>query len=159
MIWASKDRPTVPTLEKSSEGRRARRGTKTTSFRKSVRIRENLFTPGRTRPKSSLGVCPLFPLQLFLLPGQHPPPPWAFPLGSRSASWGLFVTIGLVPMKRSYFYSLFNLLQTILTGEVDGCSISNAGCKGRGVGARKPDTRRGKSWERNRFTLQFREND
>lgn len=44
-------------------------------------------------------------------------------------------TMSLVPMKL-IFLQPFNLLQTIPHREVDGCSISNAGCKGRrGVGA------------------------
>lgn len=85
-IGASKDRPTVPTPEKSSEGRRARRGDQDNQLRKSVRIR----VPGsrRTRPKSSLGVCPfLFPFSYFFSLGSTPPP-WAFPFRGPGAARG-----------------------------------------------------------------------
>lgn len=89
-IGASKDRPTVPTSEKRSEGRCVRRGDQNNQLRKSVWIR----VPGswRTRPKSSLGVCPfLFPFSYFFSLGG--PPSLGFSIqGSRSGPWGLFVT-------------------------------------------------------------------
>lgn len=58
---------------------------------KSVRIR----VPGsrRTRPKSSLGVCPfLFPFSYFFSLGSNPPSLGFSIQGSRSSPWGLFVT-------------------------------------------------------------------
>lgn len=85
-IGASEDRPTVPTPEKRSEGRCVRRGDQNNRLRKSVWIR----VPGsrRTRPQSSLGVCPfLFPFSYSFSPGG--PPSLGFSIqGSRSGPWG-----------------------------------------------------------------------
>lgn len=111
-IGASKDRPTVPTPEKSSEGRRAPRGDQDNQLRILVRIR----VPGsrRTRPKSSLGVCPfLFPFSYFFSLSSNPLP-GLFHSGVPEPPVGIVCdTIGLGPYEALIFLQPFNLLQTI----------------------------------------------
>ena len=100
---------------------------------------------------------PLFiSLQLFLLLGQQPPLPGLFHSGVPEQPVGIVCdTIGLGPHEVLIFLQPFNLLQTIPHqgggwGFNFKCWLQGKEVWGEGS---KPDTRRGKSWERNRSTL------